>query len=150
MSGQVAALMMALAKGDKSARPMAEAFLKSIGAEVAYLDKDMNLTTSENAAIVIRNGTIMACGAIGIVAYLIYLYKNGMLKWDPFGLDCLHPFGAGGLGGAVGTWFDIAKLGSPALTLATNANAQEGYLNMVSAGSPLLAVAKAMGWLKRK
>jgi hypothetical protein len=138
------------AKGEKASRPLIDAFLKSTGQEVAHLDKNMNLCGPADAAVVIRNGTILACGAVGIAAYLIYLYKNGMLKWDPFGWDCLHPMDGGAAGKALGTWFDIAKYGSPALMLATNVNAQEGYLTGIAAGSPILAVAKAMGWLKLK
>ena len=93
------AIAALLAQGGKSSRPVMEAVVRSTQHELFYLDENLELCTPDKACIKVTNGAVLFLGGLGVAVYMLYLYRNGFLQWDPLGLHNLNIFGTGGKGG---------------------------------------------------
>jgi len=76
---------------------VASSIVSGLNTEVLHgeIDEDLNIVIDEFRVTV---GEILAVGGVAGMMYLMYLYKKGAFKWDPFGLGALKS-GGGLLGG---------------------------------------------------
>jgi hypothetical protein len=83
--------------GIGAAGNVASSIVSGLNTEVLHgeIDEDLNIVIDEFRVTV---GEIIAVGGVAAAMYLLYMYKKGAFKWDPFGLGAFGSSGGGLLG----------------------------------------------------